>query len=240
MPAPMHIVSLSFDDGFKKSSEATADLFERAGLRACINVLAGRFNPGDTAPAPVFKECDIPFGDFDLWNDLVARGHEVMPHGYRHANKSKLSFEDAQASILQCLDVFDAELRGFDRRRAIFNFPYNATTPQLEAWLPTIVRASRGGGIAHGINPIPNRETTVIRTCGFGPPNCENHLDQCLAELLKLERGWLVYNTHGLDAEGWGPIGTDYLRRLLDRLVAIPSVRVWPVGKAFTELGVMD
>jgi peptidoglycan/xylan/chitin deacetylase (PgdA/CDA1 family) len=52
----------------------------------------------------------IPMGDFGLWNELRARGHEVMPHGYRHANKRKMPFADAKELILRCLDVFDREL----------------------------------------------------------------------------------------------------------------------------------
>jgi peptidoglycan/xylan/chitin deacetylase (PgdA/CDA1 family) len=59
----------------------------------------------------------IPMGDFGLWNELRARGHEVMPHGYRHANKRKMPFADAKELILRCLDVSDRELpRGVSRR----------------------------------------------------------------------------------------------------------------------------
>jgi len=35
-----HVVTLSFDDGFKKSSVRTAEIFEKHGLHACINVIA--------------------------------------------------------------------------------------------------------------------------------------------------------------------------------------------------------
>ena len=30
-------------------------------------------------------------GDFGLWNELKARGHEIMPHGYKHANLRQLA-----------------------------------------------------------------------------------------------------------------------------------------------------
>ena len=35
-----HIITLSFDDGFKKSSLLTAEIFEKHKLPACINVIA--------------------------------------------------------------------------------------------------------------------------------------------------------------------------------------------------------
>ena len=74
-----------------------------------------------------------------------ARGHEIMPHGYKHANKQSLPFAEAKDLILRCLDVFDKELKGFDRKQAIFNFPYNASTPELET-----VAANPGAGLQDG------------------------------------------------------------------------------------------
>jgi peptidoglycan/xylan/chitin deacetylase (PgdA/CDA1 family) len=43
-------------------------------------------------------------------------GHEIMPHGYRHANKQSLPFAESKDLILRCLDVFDKELKGFDAK----------------------------------------------------------------------------------------------------------------------------
>ena len=36
-PKKRHIVTLSFDDGFKKSSLRTAEIYEKHKLSACIN-----------------------------------------------------------------------------------------------------------------------------------------------------------------------------------------------------------
>lgn len=74
-----HIVTLRFDDGFKKSSIKTAEIYEKHKLSACINVVASAhmkdFQPPDYH--------NVPRGDFGLWNELQARGHEVMPHTYK-------------------------------------------------------------------------------------------------------------------------------------------------------------
>jgi peptidoglycan/xylan/chitin deacetylase (PgdA/CDA1 family) len=235
----MHLITLSFDDGFRASSIRTADIYERAGLRASINVVA--------APEAITEESFVgedpgykvaPMGDFDLWNELKARGHDIQPHGHRHECFQHYPFEEAQSMIRLCLDLFRENLQGFEPEKAVFNFPYNATTPELEEWLPGIVRAFRGGRnfIKNGINPLPTAETRVLRTTGFGPANCEEHLDTCIGKLLEQDSGWLVYNTHGLDDEGWGPIGSDYLVRLLDRLQAINSVKVVTAGQVFADL----
>ena len=128
LPKKRHIVTLSFDDGFRKSSIKTSEIYEKHKLSACINVVASASMKDFRAP----DYPDVSRADFGLWNDLKARGHEIMPHGYRHANKQSLPFAESKDLILRCLDVFDKELKGFDRKQAVFNFPYNASTPELE------------------------------------------------------------------------------------------------------------
>lgn len=225
----MHLITLSFDDGFRKSNLRIAQAYERLGLSACFNVLAApeELNPHE-------RQWDSRRGDFALWNELQARGHEIMPHGYRHANKGELPLAEAQDLITRCLDIFRARLDGFDSARAVFNFPYNSSTPELEAWLPSVVQAFRSRGKM--INPLPHRGMVRLGTGGHGPDNCEAHLDATIAQLLAQPSGWLVYNTHGLDDEGWGPIGSDYLDRLLDRLAQLDTVRVVPAARALNTL----
>jgi len=223
----MHIVTLSFDDGFRGSCLKVAEIYERFGLRGCMNVLA--------APDELVGEqhqWGTDRGDFGLWNELQARGHEIMPHGYNHASKRELPFEKSKESILRCLDIFEARLEGFNRGQAVFNFPYNQATPELEAWLPTVVRAYRTSG--GGINSLPDPGMTKITTTGAGPDNCEWHLNDEIELLMTRPEGWLVYNTHGLDDEGWGPIRSGYLEKLLERLVGA-GVRVLPAGVALAE-----
>ena len=224
----MHIVTLSFDDGLLKSNLKIADIYERYGVSACFNIIAGGYGKSFTSP----DKWHIGFekGGFDVWNELQARGHEIMPHGYKHANKAKTPFDEAKKLITDCLAVFSQELDGFTPEEAVFNFPYNHSTPELEVWLPSVVKAFRTSGDA--VNPLPHPGQVKLTTDGYGPDNCEEHLDNEIERLLSLPSGWLIYNTHGLDEEGWGPIGAEYLDRLLDRLLSVSTVCILPAGKA--------
>ena len=85
-----HIVSLSFDDGFEKSSIRTAEIYEKYSLKACINVVATAHLNSFKPPNEYHKWA---VGDFQLWNDLKKRGHEIMPHGYKHANLKEMDLE---------------------------------------------------------------------------------------------------------------------------------------------------
>lgn len=226
-----HMVTLSFDDGFRKSSIKTAKIYEKYKLSACINVIATGHEKGFAAPDPY--QVGIPKGDFGLWNELKKRGHEIMPHGYRHQNLRQVSFDEAKDLIRRCLDVFAEKLHGFDPKKAVFNFPYNASTPELEKWLPTQVRAFRTGGGA--INPLPHKGQVKLTCTGFGPGSAETAIDRVVERLLASESGWLIFNTHGLDDEGWGPIRATYLEQLLERLLAIDTVEILPAGRVLAK-----
>jgi peptidoglycan/xylan/chitin deacetylase (PgdA/CDA1 family) len=218
----VHIVTLSFDDGFERSSIRTAEIFERHGLVAELNVIAA----GHRSKPDEEWHRRWPKGDFRLWNELQARGHRVMPHGLEHVNKAEVPPAEAKRLIEACLEVFRAELAGFEASRASFAFPYNSSTPALEAWLCTRVRAFRTLG--DPVMPLPYSNQQRVTCTSFGPGRCDDHLLHTIDSFLAGERGWLCYNLHGLDDEGWGPVGSDTLDRLLERLVA-HDARVLPI-----------
>ncbi|NBC66296.1 MAG: hypothetical protein GVY07_11665, partial [Bacteroidetes bacterium] len=67
-PKKTHILTLSFDDGFKKSFYKIADIYEEYGLSACLNIIA-------SGHLPSFQKVDewiLPelMGNFDDWNAL--------------------------------------------------------------------------------------------------------------------------------------------------------------------------
>ena len=221
-----HLITLSFDDGFRRSFTRIAEIYEKHHLSACLNVVAAGL------PEDAYIK-NSPLGDFGLWNELKRRGHEVMPHGYRHENLQKLAFAEGQELIRRCLGVFSEQLDDFDPKKAIFNFPYNASPPELERWLPALVRAFRTGGGA--INSRPHKGQVKLTCTSFGPENCQAAIDREIEKLLSQDSGWVIFNTHGLDDEGWGPIRATYLERLLERLLALETVEILPAGRALAK-----
>jgi peptidoglycan/xylan/chitin deacetylase (PgdA/CDA1 family) len=225
-----HFITLSFDDGFKKSSIRTAEIFEKYKLSACINVIASAHLPDFVLPNEFHR---FPVGDFGLWNELKERGHEIMMHCYKHANLTELPFEQSRELVLRCIDYFSKELKGFDPKESIFNFPFNASTPELEEWLPAHVKAFRTGGPA--LNKVPHKGQVKLTCTSHGPENIDKHLDTEIRKLLDTPSGWLIYNTHGLDDEGWGPLSSEILDNLLKWLVTVETVQIIPAGRALAN-----
>lgn len=224
-----HIVSLSFDDGFEKSFAKTADIYERYQLSACFNILATGHEKS-FKPVGEYINSSI-LGDFDLWNDLKKRGHEVMPHGYKHANLKALPLAKATDLINKTFDVFEEKLDGFDASKSIFSFPFNASNKPIEDWLAHEVLAYRTGG---GVwNPLPFKGQKKLTCISKGSENLDVFIQDEINTFLSGPSGWFIFNTHGLDGEGWGPLSSSLLDELLDRFTSMDHVAVLPVGGAF-------
>jgi len=226
-----HIITLSFDDGFKKSSIKTAEIYEKYGLSCCLNIIASAHMDQFQLPN---KYHAWPVGDFALWNEMKRRGHEIMPHSYKHTNLAEVPLEEAKVWVRKCIDVFNEELDGFVAKESVFSLPHNASTPELEEWLYTQFRIIRThGGL---FNPLPHRGQVRLGCGGEGPGNIDKHLVDSIDQFLEGPPGWFVYNTHGLDDEGWGPLSASVLDETLARLVELEHVEVLPVIPALNQI----
>lgn len=220
----MRYITFSFDDGFLDSTTKTAAIYERYGLQAEFNVVASSSLKSDHTNSNHAK--------FDFLNELQSRGHIIQPHGYNHTDKTKVAINEAADLIDKCIEIFSENLDGFVAKSSIFCFPYNASNNEIEKYVSGKFRAFRTG-YDKVINAVPNRNTKMI--FGDGWPNVEEKIDRSIQELLKLENGWLVYNTHGLDGEGWEPISSEFLKKTLARLITYKYVKILPMIKVLEE-----
>jgi peptidoglycan/xylan/chitin deacetylase (PgdA/CDA1 family) len=223
-----HILTLSFDDGFKDSFFRTADIYEAHGLKACLNVIASGHLPSFQSPD---KYITAKRGDFNDWNALKKRGHEIMPHTWDHTNLTQIPFDKAREDIDKCLSYFEQNLDGFKTSDAVYNFAFNASTPELEQYALTKVRAVRTQGDS-ALNPVPSSSRPVRLGCwSYGPDNADTWVEKQVNEFLAAPGGWLILNLHGLDTEGWGPVTSKYLNALLKRLVKLEYLDILPAGE---------
>lgn len=238
-PGKTHYLSLSFDDGFKKSFYRIAEIHENYGLHACLNVIAtGHLKSFNAEPQWIPQKI---LGDFNDWNKLKERGHEIMPHTWEHLRLPEIPIGKAKDNIEKCLHYFEENLAGYTSKGAVYNFAYNASTPELEDFVMTKVSAIRTGGWLvlkdTMMNAFPVQELPLRLGCwGHGPDFCDDYVEQEINNFLAGEGGWLILNLHGLDKEGWGPVSTQYLDNLLKRLIKIDSLAVKPTGEIIQQI----
>ncbi|MGD1893316.1 MAG: polysaccharide deacetylase family protein [Cyclobacteriaceae bacterium] len=232
-----HVLTLSFDDGFKKSFYRITEIHQEYGLLACLNVIA----TGHLKEYPIQDDWikkDM-LGDFDDWNTLKSQGHEVMPHTWQHLNLTKIPLEQAKQNIDKCLSFFAENLEGYQANETVYNFAYNASTPELDNYVLERVPALRTGGWLvlkdSMANPLPIASPISLGCWGHGPDYCDQYIDQEVNKFLTSEGDWLILNLHGLDGEGWGPLSTNYLDSLLKRLVKIDHLGVLPTAEVLKK-----
>ncbi len=227
-----HVISFSFDDGFKKSFIKLAEIHEEYGLKACLNVIAsGHMKSFQAVDDYILPEL---LGDFDLWNKLALEGHEIMPHSWKHLNLPRQDPYEAKKLISKCIVYFNENLVGFSPSKAVFNFPFNASNSELDQHALTLVRAVRTS-VNGAINPLPSKDSRILSCASHGPDISDDWVTQKVNSFLSTEGGWMILNLHGLENEGWGPLSTDYFQSLLKRLVKINTLDILPVGIALEK-----
>lgn len=153
-----------------------------------------------------------------------------MPHGYKHADLTEIPLPEAKNLIRKSLNIFEERLDGFDVATSIFNFPFNSSNQVIEDWLSNEVFAFRTSGKAR--NPLPYKGQKKLTCISKGPENVDDFIQDEVEKFLAGPSGWFIFNTHGLDGEGWGPMSSSLLDELLDKLTSMNHVAVLPVGRA--------
>lgn len=225
----MRIVSFCFDDGFLETAGKAWALFAARRLAATYCVLAAP----ELARDPYIASSRV--ADWGFWREAAAAGHEVAPHGWAHEHLGQIPPEAALSSIDRALDAFRLELPGFSPAEAVFHLAYLTAPAEVLTALSARVLAVRRGMGGAGLNPTgPRAPGEGVDCITFGDP-AEAQLAARVERFLAREHGWLVLVLHGLDGEGWGPVSSAGLERIVDRLLEA-GVRIAPAGTVAREL----
>lgn len=221
-----HLISFTFDDGFRATAETVAKVYEERGLRASFSVLAAP----DGNLARLYRPTD-QIGDFGFWREMIARGHEITIHGFQHLLLTELSPEAYYTQLMLAALAFE-EYLGLKRSETVFNYPFGQSNPDTEEMALTIFGALRTGHQA--LNPVPTSLTRRITMESFGPDHVEEMMEISLGRGLAEKAGWLNYGLHVVDEPGWGAISGQWLAATLDRLLSL-DIRILSIREALSE-----
>jgi len=205
--------------------DEVAELFEARDLRATFAVLVDHDD----------FMVDFPKGNFEQWNQLQQRGHEIHPHGWDHSDLSKLPYLEATQKIDNCLEYFSEHLKDFDAPQSVYHLTYNRSTPEVDHYLLERVKAIRttgpNGEASDGLNSPDTLKNRKFSCSWYGPDHCDAHLRDHLKNAEASDHLHFCYMLHGLDDEGWGPIHKDVLADTLDTIHHSPHLTYTPIGQ---------
>ena len=156
---------------------------------------------------------DCFHGAWSNWNTLADKGHEIASHSMTHPALPNVPADLVRRELL------------YSKRRIMnrlgipgpltFGFPYNQSSPEVKKQVEKYYLAARVGG--HGIN-IPG-EIDFYNVSSWWPL-AHTPLEETLDKIreAKAKNAWLVIGLHGMDDEGWHPISTVRMDRILQFL----------------------
>lgn len=222
---------LTFDDGLKSHAEIAAPLLEEYGWRGAFNVPVGFIGKSvlDLTHAERQDLCvSADAGAFMTWGEvkgLIAKGHDVYPHAFRHKDIVDLldagRFDEATEEVKSAVACF-AKAAGV--RPRFFCSPHNSESKRARE----IIRA-QGVGLVN------------IARLNFGeplPPSATKSISNHLKTAYYRGRQHVDIMIHGVSREtgGWRPFETtNDFRSFLDEVRALEKsglIRVVGYGES--------
>lgn len=120
-------ISYTFDDGIREQYTLAVPMLDEVGFKGTFYVIPGQIpadsdQPDDKMPRKIMS-----------WKDLkkmADNGHEIGNHSWSHPNLTQLPPVQAEE---QLTTAFDAIARHIGRPPLTIAFPFNASTPEIQA-----------------------------------------------------------------------------------------------------------
>ena len=217
------LVSITFDDGFRGAAETAMPILDRHGLAATFYVVTGWVEPMRAPVSDPFN-AHRSHGDWAFWQEVVTHGHEVGSHGFSHVNAT-----GRKARLLPWMVPQEIARSAADLRRHLpasgftMSMPWNMTTRASETHVRRLFSACRLGGSQVEYNLIDDLHPFALRSWAPGPQHGWDAYARAIDDLP--DGGWLIFQFHSFDDEGWEPISPRLFDQLC-RLLADCSVKV--------------
>ncbi len=208
------VVSITFDDGLKNSTDTAISILGKYGLPATFYVVTGWVAP---------QRIDIkePFnigrahGTWAYWREVSAMGHEVGSHSYSHLNA-----RGRKALLFPWLVPNEITRSHADLQREVpqtshsMAMPWNAATWYSEFFVRRAFSACRLGTPSVKYNDLSS--LAPYRLESWAPSSKDGWAEYISAINDIPDGGWLIFQFHGFGNEGWDPITPELFDRLCE------------------------
>ncbi|MBF0570026.1 MAG: polysaccharide deacetylase family protein [Candidatus Omnitrophica bacterium] len=175
-------MSFMFDDGESSAYHIALPIFEKAGFRATIPVIAAQVAETDNDPYR---------GSWHEWKDAADRGFEIANHSMYHRSAREMHGDD-----FKTLDEAKALIeKNTGHPVSAYVFPFDAYTDEAVNWVLKTHKAIRKPDFLRSVY----KQTAVIV---YGGPKFSLETANRLVDIGLERRLWLIAECHGVDAKG--------------------------------------
>ena len=230
---PSRWVSLTFDDGFRRASEVAAEILGERGLGATFYIVTGWVSPVRAAVRdPLNRGCD--HGDWAHWRSVRDAGHEVGSHTFSHFNVT-----GKMARLFPWLVGDELRKARDDLAREVpqplrtISMTWNQSSRRSDRIVRTLYDGCRLGDTSIQYNDL--RALDPYRLASWAPRASVTleAYEKAVADLP--DGGWLIFQFHSFDGEGWEPLSRDTFRALCEIVEQHRDVKVAPVAQVLAH-----
>jgi peptidoglycan/xylan/chitin deacetylase (PgdA/CDA1 family) len=216
-------ISITFDDGFKRSADIAAPILKRFGFLATFYIVTGWVEPARAAIREVFN-VDRPHGSWDFWRKISNVGHEVGSHSFSHLNaRGKLATLFPWLVARQISKSFDDLEREITQVGYTMAMPWNAASRVSDFFVRRWFAGCRLGSSDVQYNDLSNLSRYALKS--WAPSNSHTWADYVAAIDGLPDGGWLILQYHSFGDEGYDPVSPE----LFDQLCQFIASRGIPV-----------
>jgi peptidoglycan/xylan/chitin deacetylase (PgdA/CDA1 family) len=215
-------ISLTFDDGTDDHIYYAVPLLEEMGFKATFYLITSNIN------------------DWQAWDIIHEKGHEIGSHTVSHLNLKHLSLSEMEEELKKSYEIIIKNINGANCLSIAY--PYGGVNDEIVHLSMKYYIAGRGARKSKNyINTYKTMNLFGLQSIGLWEQTNIDQLNNLVQETIN-SKGWLIETVHGIqnynDSEknirvGWKPVDFNllerhynFLKNLSDKLWIAPVAEI--------------
>lgn len=225
-------ISITFDDGFKKSADVALPIFRKYGFFATYYVVTGWIEP-TRAPIREPFNAGKMHGTWDFWREVSHSGHEVGSHSFSHLNaRGKMAALFPWLIAREIYKSYDDLKREIPQSEYTIAMPWNAATNISRFFVRHKFVGCRLGTSDVQYNNLSDLSRYCLKS--WAPSIRHNLFDYIDAIDGIPDGGWLILQFHSFGDEGYDPVTPEFFDELC-QLIANRGIEVNTVREVLSQ-----
>jgi hypothetical protein len=227
-------ISFTFDDGLELGTRKACSIFDHYGFKGGFYPVTGWVDPRSLSIRDPFN-AGRPHGDWPFWRSISKRGHEVGSHTQSHFRLG------GKRALMQPLRVWrEINDSYFDLIRELgcgnltISLPWNTRSVLSQFLIPLRYLGCVAAAEKIQYNDKQRPQPYWLTAWAPGSATPISDVLQVIDEIPP--EGWLVFQFHAFDDEGYEPLTTERLSEICDFIGSRNGLEVVTVRDGLLKL----